>query len=99
MREYYPSDLELVATNGAVSGYFSVLVAALYINSDRVVGLYERPEMLWLICPLLLYWISRIWLLAHRGQLHDHPVLFAIKDRASYVVGALIAVVLLLARV
>ncbi len=98
VRGYYPADLELIATNGAISGYISVLVAALYINSDRVVGLYLHPELLWLICPLLLYWISRIWLLAHRGQLHDDPVLFAIKDRASYVVGALIAVVLLLAR-
>jgi 4-hydroxybenzoate polyprenyltransferase len=98
VRGYYPADLELIATNGAVSGYISVLVAALYINSDRVVGLYAHPEMLWLICPLLLYWISRIWMLAHRGQLHDDPVLFAIKDRESWVIGALIALVLAAAR-
>jgi 4-hydroxybenzoate polyprenyltransferase/phosphoserine phosphatase len=98
VRGYYPSDLDQIATNGAVSGYISVLVAALYINSDRVVGLYRHPELLWLICPLLLYWISRIWMLAHRGELHDDPVLFAIKDRVSYVVGGLIAVVLLAAR-
>ncbi|MCC6847862.1 MAG: UbiA family prenyltransferase [Deltaproteobacteria bacterium] len=98
VRGYYPTDLQLVAVNGAVSGYISVLVAALYINSDRVVGLYARPELLWLICPLLLYWISRIWMLAFRGQLHDDPVLFAITDRESWVVGSLIAVVLLLAR-
>ena len=81
-----------------MSGYISVLVAALYINSDRVVGLYRHPEVLWLICPLLLYWISRIWMLAHRGQLHDDPVLFAIKDRESWVVGALVALVLVAAR-
>jgi 4-hydroxybenzoate polyprenyltransferase len=98
VRGYYSSDLELIATNGTVSGYLSVLVAALYINSDRVVGLYHHPEMLWLICPLLLYWISRIWMLAHRGQLHDDPVLFAIKDRESWVVGALVALVLMAAR-
>jgi len=98
VRGYYSADLELIATNGTVSGYLSVLVAALYINSDRVVGLYHHPEMLWLICPLLLYWISRIWMLAHRGQLHDDPVLFAIKDRESWVVGALVALVLMAAR-
>lgn len=98
VRGYFPGDLELVAINGAVSGYISVLVAALYINSDRVVGLYLHPELLWLICPLLLYWISRMWMLAFRGQLHDDPVLFAIKDRESWIVGALIAVVLVLAR-
>lgn len=98
VRGYHPTDLQLVAINGAVSGYIAVLVAALYINSDRVVGLYDRPELLWLICPLLLYWISRVWMLAFRGQLHDDPVLFAIRDRESWIVGALIAVVLLLAR-
>ena len=98
VRGYYPTDLQLVAVNGAVSGYISVLVAALYINSDRVVGLYARPELLWLICPLLLYWISRMWMLAFRGQMYDDPVLFAIKDRESWVVGLLIAAVLLLAR-
>jgi 4-hydroxybenzoate polyprenyltransferase len=98
-RGYYPADLELIATQGAASGYLSVLVAALYINSDRVVGLYQRPELLWLICPLLLYWISRVWLLAHRGHLDDDPVLFAIRDRNSYAVGGLIVLVLLLARI
>ncbi len=98
VRGYFPADLELIATNGTVSGYLSVLVAALYINSDRVVPLYRHPEMLWFVCPLLMYWISRIWLLAHRGELHDDPVLFAIKDRVSYVVGALVALVLVLAR-
>ena len=98
VRGYYHSDLELIATNGAVSGYISVLVAALYINSDRVVGLYAHPEALWLICPMLLYWISRVWLLAHRGEMKDDPVLFAIKDPVSYGVGATIAAVLLAAR-
>jgi hypothetical protein len=55
--------------------------------------------VLWLICPVLLYWISRVWLLAHRGELHDDPVLFAIKDRVSWIVGALVALVLVAARI
>ncbi len=98
VRGYYPSDLELIATQGTVSGYISVLVAALYLNSDRVALVYVHPAFLWTICPLLLYWISRIWLLARRGELHDDPVLFAVRDRTSYVIGALVAATLLLAR-
>ena len=99
VRGYYPADLELITVNGTVSGYLSVLVAALYINGDRASGIYRHPELLWLVCPLLLYWVSRIWMLAHRGEVNDDPLLFAIKDRTSYVVGACIAAVLVLARI
>jgi 4-hydroxybenzoate polyprenyltransferase len=98
-RGYYAADLELVAASGTASGYVSVLVAALYINSDRVAGVYSQPAFLWIVCPLLLYWISRVWLLAHRGQMDDDPVVFAVRDRASYVVGALLAAALVAARI
>jgi 4-hydroxybenzoate polyprenyltransferase len=98
VRGYYPADLEMITMNGTVSGYLAVLVAALYINGDRASGIYHHPELLWLICPLLLYWISRIWMLAHRGQLDDDPLLFAIRDPASYAVGGMIVAVLLMAR-
>jgi 4-hydroxybenzoate polyprenyltransferase/phosphoserine phosphatase len=97
VRGYYPSDLEQIASLGAASGYISVLVAALYINTERVAALYREPALVWLVCPLLLYWISRVWLLAHRGEMHDDPVVFAVRDRVSYVVGALMAAVLVLA--
>jgi 4-hydroxybenzoate polyprenyltransferase len=99
IRGYYPGDLELITINGTVSGYLSVLVAALYINGDHAVGIYRTPAVLWLVCPLLLYWISRIWMLAHRGELHQDPVMFAIRDRTSWVVGVLIALVLISARI
>ncbi len=99
VRGYFPGDLDLITINGTASGYMSVLVAALYINGDHAGGIYRYPSLLWLICPLLLYWISRMWMLAHRGQLHEDPVLFSIRDRASWVVFALIAVVLLIARI
>jgi len=59
--------------------------------------LYPQPLLLLLVCPLLLYWISRVWLIAHRSQMHDDPIVFALRDRASYVVGALTFVVLWLA--
>jgi 4-hydroxybenzoate polyprenyltransferase len=98
VRGYYPGDLELITLNGTASGYMSVLVAALYINGDRASGIYRHPELLWLVCPFLLYWVSRIWMLAHRGEVNDDPLLFAIKDPTSYVVGACIAAVLILAR-
>jgi hypothetical protein len=68
---------------GAASGYLSVLVLALYINSVNVQILYSRPEVIWLLCPLLLYSISRVWLKTHRGEMHDDPVIFAIRDRVS----------------
>lgn len=99
VRGYSGHDLELITINGSVSGYLSVLVAALYINGDHAVGIYKYPAFLWLICPLLLYWISRMWMLAHRGELSDDPVLFAIRDRTSWIVYALIALVLLIARI
>ncbi len=88
-RGYHVEDFEGLANLGASSGYVSVLVVALYINSPAVSQLYETPLLLWLLCPLLLYWISRVWLLAHRGQMHDDPVLFALRDRVSYLVGLL----------
>jgi 4-hydroxybenzoate polyprenyltransferase/phosphoserine phosphatase len=96
-RGYVADDLEVVASLGTGSGYLAALVLALYVNSEQVTILYRHPNVLLLICPLLLFWISRIWLLAHRGQLNDDPVLFAVKDAASYVIGVLALVVLWLA--
>jgi 4-hydroxybenzoate polyprenyltransferase len=88
-RGYTVGDRELVATLGLVSGYLAVLVLALYVNNPKVVELYRHPLLLLLICPLMLYWISRAWMLAHRGQMHTDPVVFALKDWPSYVIGAL----------
>jgi 4-hydroxybenzoate polyprenyltransferase len=96
-RGYTAGDLELVTTLGLVSGFIAVLVMALYVNSEQVVKIYAHPTLLLLVCPLLLYWISRVWFLAHRGQMHDDPVAFAFKDWASYFIGALTFVVMWLA--
>ena len=57
---------------GLSSGYIAVLVLALYISSSTVAAMYARPVLLWFVCPLMLYWISRIWLLAHRGLIDEH---------------------------
>jgi 4-hydroxybenzoate polyprenyltransferase len=96
-RGYSAEDVEFVATLGPSSGYLAVLVLALYVNSQEVRKLYENPTLLLFVCPLLLYWISRIWFLAHRGQMHSDPIVFALRDRASYVVGALTLAILWLA--
>lgn len=96
-RGYVASDLEQVISFGAASGYIAVLVLALYVHSDDVKALYSRPQLLWLVCPLLLYWISRTWLLAGRGELHEDPIVFAITDKVSYVVGILALVVIFFA--
>lgn len=92
-RGYYPEDLEMLSSLGAAAGYLSVLVLAQYIQDHNTMILYQHPQVIWLACPLLLYWITRVWLLAHRGQMHDDPVIFAIKDRISLLIGGLLAVV------
>jgi 4-hydroxybenzoate polyprenyltransferase len=88
-RGYWTNDIDMLRILGVSSGCLSVLVMALYINSEQVSLLYDQPTLLWVICPLLLFWVCRIWLLAGRGQMDDDPVLFAIKDPGSLVVGIL----------
>jgi 4-hydroxybenzoate polyprenyltransferase len=94
-RGYAIEDLGLIQSLGAASGYLSVLVLALYINSTASEALYHRPQMLWLLCPALLYWVSRTWLIAHRGAMHDDPVVFALSDHVSQVLLVLCAAVVI----
>lgn len=96
-RGYVVDDLPLLSSLGGAAGYLSVLVFALYANSDAVRANYAEPELLWAACPILLFWISRVWVLAHRGQMHDDPIVFAIKDNVSRISGVLIAMVLVIA--
>ena len=88
-RGYYPSDFELLASLGGSSGYISVLVLALYINDASAAEMYHHPQWMWAACPLLLFWLSRVWILAHRGEMHDDPIVFALRDRTSRWVGVL----------
>lgn len=82
-RGYDVEDIPLIQSLGGSSGYLAVLVLALYIDSTASEALYHHPHRLWLLCPLLLYWISRTWAVAHRGAMHDDPVVFAMKDKTS----------------
>jgi 4-hydroxybenzoate polyprenyltransferase/phosphoserine phosphatase len=96
-RGYRRGDLEMVQSLGASSGQIAVLVLALYIVQDGGYAAYSRPEVLWLLCPLLLYWIGRVWIFAHRGWLHEDPVVFALRDRMSWWIGASALVIIWLA--
>lgn len=98
-RSYLTTDLPLLISLGPLSGWLAVLVLALYINSPEVQLLYHHPLRLLLVCPLLLYWVSRVWLLAKRDLLHDDPVVFALKDPTSYAVGIVTAVIVWLATI
>lgn len=92
-RGYEAADLDMLASLGAAAGYMSVMVLALYINDGNTVRLYRHPQFIWLACPLMLTWITRAWMIAHRGRMHDDPVLFAVKDRASLLIAAAVALV------
>lgn len=94
-RSYQVDDLSLIQSLGSASGYLSVLILALYINSPASQALYTHPQVLWLLMPLLLYWISRAWMVAHRGTMHDDPVIFAVKDRTSRLVIVLGAIIVI----
>jgi 4-hydroxybenzoate polyprenyltransferase len=96
-RAYRGDDLDLLMMLGTTSAYLSVLVFCLYINSDHVGQQYPRPGVLWFLAPILLYWVSRIWFLARRGELPGDPVAFAVRDPVSYGLGALVAFALAVA--
>ena len=96
-RGYVASDATLLGNLGTASGYLAVLVLALYLTGRDVTALYLHPERLWLLCPLLLYWISRVWMLAHRDVIDDDPLVFALRDRVSWTVAGLAALLLFLA--
>ncbi len=96
-RGYQANDASMVASLGAASGYLSVLVMALYVHSPEVQLLYSSQSFLWFVCPILLFWISRAWMIAHRGEMNDDPIVFAVKDKQSLITGALIGFIFLLA--
>ena len=92
-RDYLISDLPLIEMLGIVSGFAAVVVMALYINGNSIAQLYPNQDVIWLAVPILLYWISRMWVKAHRGEMHDDPVVFALGDRISLLtIGAFVAV-------
>lgn len=97
-RDYSRADIPVVASMGTASGYLAVMVFSLYIEQGASSAGYAEPLWLWFSVPVLLYWISRIWVLAGRGQLEDDPVKFALRDGTSVACGALFVLIQLAAR-
>ncbi|MEM8605700.1 MAG: UbiA family prenyltransferase [Myxococcota bacterium] len=97
-RNYGLADIPLVTSIGPAAGLLAVLVFALYINSPSILTYYSTPEALWGICLVLVYWVTRIWFLTGRNEMHDDPVLFAVRDPVSIVCGLLCVLCLLAAR-
>jgi 4-hydroxybenzoate polyprenyltransferase len=93
-RGYHTSDLPLIHTMGVAAGYVSVLVLALYVNSPEVQVLYQNPKLIWAAVPVILFWISWIWMQTDRGNMHDDPLVFAVTDRTSLFCAAIFIVVI-----
>ncbi|MEJ0093003.1 MAG: UbiA family prenyltransferase [Methylocella sp.] len=96
-RNYRLADMPIVASCAAAAGFNAVTVFALYISSDTVHQLYHHPKALWLVCPVLMYWIARMLMMAHRRQMHDDPIVFAAKDPPSLWAVAAIGAIMLAA--
>jgi 4-hydroxybenzoate polyprenyltransferase/phosphoserine phosphatase len=98
-RGYHARHLPWLARFGIAAGALSAGILALYITSPKVLEFYNRPAVLWILCPLVLYWIGRIWRLAVRGELSDDPLDFAARDPQTWLIGAVSAAVLILGTV
>lgn len=98
-RDYCSEDLQTLRSMGITGSFISVVVFALYINSTGGLSLYARPELLWAICPALLLWINRLWIKTSRGQMHDDPLIFTLKDNVSRYLLLFIFLVVLIAQI
>ena len=96
-RDYTVQDTLILSSMGITSGFVSVLVVVLYLNDTKSISQYTHPEILWLICPLLLYWIGRMWIKTFRDEMHDDPIVFTIKDRGSLICISSIFLIILTA--
>lgn len=93
-RGYYTSDASLIQILGIASGHSALVILALYLNSDAVLSLYENPKVIWAAVPIMLFWISWVWIKAHRNEMNDDPLVFAVKDKTSLVAGLMLVIVL-----
>ncbi|MEO6964836.1 MAG: UbiA family prenyltransferase [Acidobacteriaceae bacterium] len=98
-RGYLVHDMEQLRAFGTASAFASIVVFSLYINNPDVRQIYQHPQRLWLLTPLLIWWMSRVWLRASRGQMHEDPVIFALTDRASLLAGVAVFLIALLASI
>jgi 4-hydroxybenzoate polyprenyltransferase len=98
-RGYHAEDVEALSQLGMASGCTCALIMALYVDSAAVKELYRHPEIIWLVCPIILYQMARIWFMARRGQMPDDPLVFMIRDWRSQVIGAIVVAIMVAATV
>ena len=96
-RGYVGGDLDVVMTSGVSAGMVSILVLALFAHDPETATHYASPDLLWLLCLPLLYWLNRIWMMARRGEVEGDPVAFAVKDKRSLLVGVALISILVMA--
>lgn len=90
-RDYALADMPVVVSLGVSSGLLSVLVMGLYVDSQVAMNRYASPHWLWLVCPVIWYWCARLWFKAVRREVDDDPVIYAVRDKASWICLAVIA--------
>jgi 4-hydroxybenzoate polyprenyltransferase len=86
-RGYLLNDIEQIRSFGTSSAFASVVVLSVYIGQPDVLSLYHHHDRMWLMAPLLILWLCRVWLLASRGELDEDPVVFALTDPMSLLMG------------
>jgi 4-hydroxybenzoate polyprenyltransferase len=96
-RGYRDTDLELLASYGVATSIGAVVIFSLYVNDPATAELYRTPEVLWASVPVLLAWLMRCWLIAHRGEMNEDPIVFAIRDWVSLLAGVLIGTAFIVA--
>ena len=96
-RGYHVEDAPIIQTMGISAGFAAILVLTLYLNTETVISHYPTPQINWLVVPLMIFWLSWMWMKTHRGEMNDDPVLFAIRDKASLTTGLLLAITFILA--
>ena len=96
-RDYQVADIPVMLASGVSTGFISIMIVALYINSEKVQTIYTNPMILWLLCPVLMYLIGRIWMFTARGHMHEDPIVFAVRDRGSIYAALLIGAIIITA--
>ncbi|CAM5762854.1 UbiA family prenyltransferase [Bosea minatitlanensis] len=98
-RGYHAEDIEALSQLGMASGCTCALIMALYVDSANVKQLYRHPELIWLLCPIVLYQMARIWFMARRGGMPDDPLVFMIRDWRSQLMGLVVVVIMVAATI
>lgn len=96
-RGYSVEDLQILQMFGVGTTFASAVVLSLYVQSQTAMEIYERPQLLWFLIPLILFWECRLWLSTARGYMHDDPIVYTARDWVSWIVFGAVGIVMLAA--